>query len=180
MQFGFGLFGAWWFSLIYIIFAYGLWFLFPKFVQIRFGKTPKIKNVSSVYKYVYLTLLISSIFILFKINFFFYIGILLYISGLILYITAIFFFSINEIDLVVSSGIYGYSRHPVYLGFFIMWFGVAVSTLNIVIFVLILIVGFLSYKIALLEEQQCVKIYGKDYIEYQRNVNFIFGKKLIK
>ncbi|RLD84823.1 MAG: hypothetical protein DRJ10_00150 [Bacteroidetes bacterium] len=180
MQFGFGLFGAWWFSLIYIIFAYGLWFLFPKFVQIRFSRTPKIKNVSIVYKYVYLILLISSIFILFKINIFFYIGTLLYISGLIIYISAIFFFSINEIDLIVNTGIYGYSRHPVYLGFFIMWLGVAVCTLNIVVLVLILILGFLSYKIALLEEQQCVKKYGNDYLEYQRNVNFIFGKTLIK
>lgn len=177
MQFGFGLLGAWWFSLIYIIFAYGLWFIFPKFVQIRFGNTPKIKYVSTIYKYLYLILLISSIFILFDININFYIGVIIYIIGLFIYISGIFYFSINEVDLIVSSGIYRYSRHPVYLGFFIMWFGVAVSTLNIIILLLILVIGFFSYKIALAEEKNCIKKYGNNYLGYKREVNLIFGKK---
>lgn len=177
MQFGLSLLGAWWFSLIYLIFAYGLWFLFPKLVQIRFSNIPQIKYVSSMYKYLYLILLISSIFILIEINIYFYVGIALYISGLVIYISAIFYFSINEIDIVVSSGIYGYSRHPVYFGFFIMWFGVAVCTFNIIILLLILSVGFFSYKIALKEEEDCIKRYGINYLEYKSRVNFIFGKK---
>ena len=177
MQFEFGLSGAWWFSLIYIIFAYGLWFIFPKFVQIRFSKTPEIKYVNTIYKYSYILLLLSGIFIPFEINFNFYIGIVLYICGLVIFIMAIFYFSINEIDLPVSSGIYKYSRHPVYLGFFIMWLGVAVATFHILILILILILGFLSYQIALGEEKQCLKLYGNDYVEYKSKVYLFFGRK---
>ena len=177
MQFGFGLFGAWWFSLIYLIFAYGLWFIFPKFVQIRFAKTLEVKYVSFIYKYLYFLLLVSSTYILFEINFYFYFGIILYIIGLTIYISAIYYFSINEIDLVVTSGIYGYSRHPVYLGFFIMWLGVAISCLSTLIFLLIILIGFFSYQIALSEENYCKKKYGKVYLEYSEKVNLIFGKK---
>jgi len=178
MQFGFGVYGAWWFSLIYIIFAYGLWLIFPKFVQIRFSRIPFVKYISNGYKYTYILLLLSTIFILFQLNNYFYIGIILYISGLIIFISAIFFFSINEIDLIVSSGIYKYSRHPVYLGFFVMWLGVSVLTLNLITFILTVTLGILSYKIAEKEEEICIQKYGNEYKMYQKKVKLFFGRKI--
>ncbi len=177
MEFGFGLFGAWWFSLIYIVFSYGLWFIFPRYIQIRFNKIPYIKYVSEGYKFSYLLLLLSTTYVLFDINTGFYLGIILYISGLTLFISAIFYFSINEIELVVSSGVYKYSRHPVYFGFFVMWFGVSVITFNFIILLLTITYGFFSYKIAIKEEESCIGQYGKEYKFYQNKVNFVLGRK---
>jgi len=110
MQFGLSIYGSWWFSLIYLIFSYGLWFIFPKFVQIRFTKTPYIKYITEIYKYSYILVLLLTIFIPFQINTYFFIGLGLYLLGLLIYISAIFYFSINEIDLPVTRGIYRYLR----------------------------------------------------------------------
>jgi len=177
MQFALSLYGAWWFSLIYLIFAYGIWFIFPKYVQIKFSKIPDIKYVKYIYRYSYLLLLISSLFISFTINLHFFIGLFLYICGLSIYIIAIFYFSINEPDLLVNSGIYRYSRHPVYFGFFIMWIGVSVCTFSIIVFLITIIIGFLSYIIALEEEKLCIIKYGESYKDYKDKVNLILGKK---
>ncbi len=177
MQFGLSIYGAWWFSLIYLIFAYGLWFIFPKFVQIRFSKVPHIKIITPIYKYAYILLLLISIFIPFKINIYFYLGLVVYLLGLFIYISAIFYFSINEFNLPVTTGIYKYLHHPVYVGFFIIFIGISLITNNLFILILILIIGYCSYYIALSEEKECAKMYGKSYENYKKQPRFLFGRK---
>ncbi len=172
MQFGLSIYGAWWFSLIYLIFAYGLWFIFPKFVQIRFTKTPYINYISEIYKYSYILLLLLTIFIPFQINTYFFIGLGIYLLGLFIYISAIFYFSINEIDLPVTKGIYKYLRHPVYFGFIIMYLGITLISSNILLLILSLVIAYCSYQIALLEEELCSDTYGKDYINYKKTSGF--------
>ena len=177
MQFGFALYGAWWFSLIYLIFAYGLWFIFPKFVQYRFIQVPHIKYINTIYKYSYVLILIATVFIPFNINVWFFIGLAIYLIGLFTYISAIFYFSINEVDLPVTTGIYYYSRHPVYLGFMIMIIGILLITFNLLIFILVLTIGYSSYYIALKEEEKCSQFYDEFYMKYKMEVCFLLGRK---
>jgi len=178
MNFGLELYGGWWLILIYLIFANGLWFIFPRFVQIRFSKVPKIRYISTIYYVSYVLILTFGIFSLFEFVFCFYIGIVLYISGLAVFISSIFYFAINEIELPITTGVYKYSRHPVYFSSFLIWLGIAISTFNIVIFVLALILGFCSYKIALVEEKNCAKQYNGAYKDYSKKAKLIIGRKL--
>jgi len=177
MNFGFSIYGTWWFSLIYLIFAYGLWFIFPKFILIRFSKVPYIRYISSIYKYSYILLLLLTIFVPFKFDIPFYVGVISYTFGLSIYIIAIFYFSINEINLPVTSGIYKYLGHPVYIGFFFISIGISLISGNILILILSLIIAYCSYRIALEEEKECIKLYGQEYIDYKNSSVFFIAKK---
>jgi len=177
MQFGFSIYGAWWFSLIYLIFAFGLWFIFPKYVQIRFNKVANLGIINKLYYLAYILLILSSVAIPLLLNIYFIIGSVFFIIGLSLFIAAIYQFAITDFVNPVVIGVYSWSRHPVYLGFAIMWFGVSLATLNILIFLLISAISYFSYIIANEEEKACLAEYGDDYIEYRSNVRFIFGKK---
>jgi protein-S-isoprenylcysteine O-methyltransferase Ste14 len=155
-----------WFSLVYLIFAYGLWFLFPRFILQRFGRIPKIKYITPLYQISYYLFLIVTIFISFEINILFFLGLLFYLSGLGIYISAIYYFSINEWDKPVTRGIYRLFKHPVYLGFTLIMFGIALAGASWVLFVLAFIISYLSFIIAKREEQDCLAQYKDEYRKY--------------
>lgn len=177
MQFGFSLYGAWWFSIIYLIFAFGLWFIFPKYVQIRFNKLPKVGSINKFYHYCFILLIISTIVIPFKYSSFFFIGSFLYVLGLSIFISAIYQFAITDIRKPVTGGVYKWSRHPIYLGFSVMWFGVSLATLNVLVFLLILLISYFSFRIGLAEEKACFKTYGSSYSDYKKKVYLILGRR---
>ena len=177
-DFSINLFGAWCFVLVYLIFAYGLWFLFPSYIQIRFSRIPKIKYVTNTYQILYLLFLVLSIFISIELNIWFYLGLFIYLVGLSIYISAIYYFAINEWNKPVMSGIYRYFRHPVYFGFFLIMLGISLAALSYILFLLSIFIAYLSYLIAQKEEQQCVKDYGNLYSKYLKKNSFIFKFKI--
>ncbi len=177
MQFGFSIYGAWWFSLIYLIFIFGLWFIFPKYVQIRFNRVANLGIINKLYYLAYILLILSSIAIPFLLNIYLIVGSIFFVVGLSLFISAIFQFAITDFGKPVVLGVYAWSRHPVYLGFAIMWYGVSLATLNILIFLLISAISYFSYIIANKEEISCLNEYGDAYIQYQNKVKFVFGRK---
>ena len=155
-----------WFSFVYLIFAYGLWFLFPKYVQIRFSRIPNIRIVTLAYQILYFIFLIFSVFISFELNIWFYAGLIIYLSGLALYISAIYYFAINEWDKAVTGGIYKLLKHPVYFGFSLIMFGISIAGQSLILFVLAVIISYLSHLIAKQEEKDCLEKYGEEYREY--------------
>jgi len=177
MQFGFSIYGAWWFSLIYLIFAFGLWFIFPKYVQVRFNKVANLGIINKLYYLAYLLLILSSIVVPLSGSIYLISGGIFFVIGLSLFIAAIYQFAITDVLQPAVAGVYAWCRHPVYLGFAIMWYGVSLATLNIVLFLLISAISYFSYIIANEEEKACLNQYGDDYIKYKNRVNFIFGKK---
>lgn len=158
--------GLWWFSSVYLIFAYGLWFLFPRFIQIRFSKIPRIKFVSFAYQIFYFCFLVLSFFIPVQLDIFFYSGLIIYLIGLVIYISAIYYFAINEIDKPVTTGIYRFLKHPVYFGFSLILFGSSVAGKSILLFVVSLVISILSYIVAKHEEKDCIAMYGINYQNY--------------
>ncbi len=158
------------FSFIYLIFAYGLWFLFPRYIQLRFSRIPRIKFVTIAYQIVYLFFLICSIFYTFKINTWFYAGISIYLIGLILYISGIYYFAINEPDKVVTGGVYRLFRHPVYLAFVLIVVGISVAAVSFLLFTFSVLIAILSFIIAKQEEKDCLLIYGDEYQNYKNSI----------
>ncbi len=74
-------------------------------------------------------------------------------------------------DGVNQTGMYSLLRHPLYLGNFLMWFGIGLLTENIA-FNLFFILGFWLYyeRIMYAEETFNIKKFGKEYTDWSANV----------
>ncbi|UCE29338.1 MAG: isoprenylcysteine carboxylmethyltransferase family protein [Candidatus Bathyarchaeota archaeon] len=74
---------------------------------------------------------------------------------------------------LVMSGPYRYVRHPSYLAYFLMFFGLFLLLLNILALIpFVAIPGYVS--IANREEQMLIRRFGKEYIEYQKRTGRFF------
>jgi protein-S-isoprenylcysteine O-methyltransferase Ste14 len=77
---------------------------------------------------------------------------------------------------VIDWGVFGIVRHPMYLGVLIIMIGLfcwSFSLISISIWV-----GFLIFydRMASYEEEDLIRIFGEDYMEYQRRVGKWFPK----
>ena len=84
--------------------------------------------------------------------------------------------SIRSNDLI-TSGIYGYVRHPIYAAFLYILTGIIVIYGNILLFILPLIFwAFLTIAMKKTEEEWLIDLYGDDYINYSKKVNGFIPK----
>ncbi|MFX0183297.1 MAG: methyltransferase family protein [Candidatus Hodarchaeota archaeon] len=80
---------------------------------------------------------------------------------------------------LITNGIYGYVRHPIYLGGLIGWTGLSMAFRGLVTSFLILVMYFLLFKSRMdLEEQILQESFGEEYISYvkrtKRLVPFVY------
>ena len=170
-NFEFTLYGAWWFSLIFILVSTALVLMIPKYNLSRFLKTPKVMYFSRFYAILYYLMLLFLIALpLTEIKILLYLGIFIFILGLLAYTASLYYFAISEYDKHVSKGIYSLSRHPVYSSFFIIIMGTALATGSIILIAANVFHIIAAYYISLAEEKQCNKFYGIDYDEYKLKV----------
>lgn len=74
-------------------------------------------------------------------------------------------------DTVNKTGIYSAVRHPLYLGNFFMWLGIAMITQNISFITIFILVFWLFYeRVMFAEEQFLTKKFGDDYKEWASRV----------
>lgn len=72
-----------------------------------------------------------------------------------------------ENQRLVTSGPYRYVRHPSYLGYFLMFFGLFFLWPNLfTLFPLVAIPGY--FRVTFEEERLLVRRFGDEYVEYQR------------
>ncbi|MFO8129601.1 MAG: isoprenylcysteine carboxylmethyltransferase family protein [Bacteroidales bacterium] len=65
------------------------------------------------------------------------------------------------------SGIYSMVRHPLYLGNFLMWIGIAIFTFNIYFIIIVSFVFWLYYeRIMFAEERFLERKFGDDYLQW--------------
>lgn len=76
----------------------------------------------------------------------------------------------------VNRGIYRFSRHPAYLGFFLMYVGISVVFLTWWIVLLMLAAMVSLINLAKVEERYLVTHYPDQYNQYQQSVGFILPK----
>ena len=78
--------------------------------------------------------------------------------------------------LLVSTGIYKYSRHPAYLAFLIFSIGIFFIIPNVITLALLIYTCVATYGHTLGEEKKLILLYGEDYKQYQNNVGRFFSK----
>ena len=115
--------------------------------------------------------LFYSVFLPFKLGtIWFYIGLLVFIFGVIILILSTVSFMATPHDQLILRGVYRFSRHPMYLStlFICLGCGVAVGSL---LFVLItMVMAFCFHQEALVEESYCLDLYGETYQKYMDSV----------
>ncbi len=111
-----------------------------------------------------------------------FLGIILTFFGYFIFLWSVFArgryatsWEMPENHKLVTWGPYRYVRHPSYLAYFLMFFGLFFMLLNLLALLpLIAIPGYL--KIVEYEEKLLIKRFGKEYIEYQRKTGKFIPK----
>lgn len=100
----------------------------------------------------------------------FFIGLLIYLLGVIIGILAWFDFYTTAVDKLVTKGIYRFSRNPMYLCIVLIYTGTGISCVSWLFLVLTIIFAILSHVLVITEEKYCLKRYGKDYRKYLNRI----------
>ncbi len=111
--------------------------------------------------------------ILFKLRFLSftnYLGLTIYIIGLVFYIVSIRDFSKPLNTGLNKSGIYNYSRNPMYVAFFLYFLGITILLSSLIYFFVLIGYQISVHYLILSEERWCIKQFDGDYIDYMERV----------
>ncbi len=173
-EFTFNWYTGWIFSLSYLILANGVFFIFPVYIRLKFGKMPFVKQFTYLDAFFYWLILIYPIFLPLYFDIYFYLGLFFFLLGLAIWLISIFYFALSMPNELVTKGIYQFSRNPVYLGFTFTAFGLSLVVHSFILFTFVLIRFFLTHKLILAEEKICEKEYQKTYINYKNSIRRYF------
>lgn len=96
----------------------------------------------------------------------FYIGLFVYLFGVVIGSLAMYDFYSTAVDKLVTKGIYRISRNPMYLGMFLVFIGTGIACVSWLFLLLTMVFVILSNILVGTEERFCLKMYGKNYREY--------------
>ncbi len=76
----------------------------------------------------------------------------------------------NKLNDLVTTGIFAYVRHPMYLGIILTYLGYIVGTLSLLTLAPWFLILILYVRMANYEEEQLEKRFGKEYLNYKKRV----------
>ena len=168
---------GWWFTAafglvnIVLIIKYGRAFTkrlvaFPKFQSLH----ERIISMASVFLFAR-AIMVYTVFVPIKGGVaFFYVGITVFVLGLLVYTYAVIKFATTPPDKPVVKGVYQYSRHPMQIMGIIMWLGVGILTGSWIITLACVIQIFLCRSFLIAQERSCLESYGGEYSRYMAKV----------
>jgi protein-S-isoprenylcysteine O-methyltransferase Ste14 len=125
------------------------------------------KMVFRFSKVVLVLLFLYSIFLPLKLGtLWFYVGLPISLLGIVMYIIVSVNIANTPVNRPVTTGLYRYSRHPMYVTSFLAPVGAGVASaswLFLLLSVLCIITHFIN---GIFEERLCLEAYGSDYQEY--------------
>lgn len=98
------------------------------------------------------------------------IGLAVYVVGIGLLVASTICFARPEESGMNTKGIYGFSRIPMYLGYFIYFLGCVLLTGSLTLFVALLVFQISAHWIILSEERWCMEKFGDEYTCYMGKV----------
>lgn len=79
---------------------------------------------------------------------------------------------------LVTEGIFAYSRNPAFLGFDLVYIGIAMMFFNWGLFILSAVTAVLFHlQIVNVEEDFLLQTFGDEYLKYRKKVNRYFGRR---
>jgi protein-S-isoprenylcysteine O-methyltransferase Ste14 len=105
----------------------------------------------------------------------FYIGLSVFVIGLIILTIATSDFMTTPADVVITKGIYRFSRHPMYLSAFLICLGSGIAAASWLFIIGSVIMISCLRQEALVEERYCLDKYGDAYRRYLNSVPRWFG-----
>ena len=167
-----GLWNAWIFILL-VLLPLPLVVLFRKGV---FKKTASVhasiltgtENKIFIFsKITMLSVFIYSIFLPLQLEMiWFFIGLPIYLLGLILQTIAWVNVATSLADKPVTKGLYRYSRHPMYATLPLIFIGTGIASASWLFLLLSIILIITHFYNAIPEEHECLEVYGNAYREY--------------
>ena len=125
------------------------------------------KNAFSSHQLIYFILFIYSIFVPLKLGtVWFYVGLSVFLVGLIPYAMLAANFVKTPLEKPVTRGIYRYSRHPMYVTGFLMLLGTGIASASWILLLLFVVDIILPPLFIEAEERYCLEKYGDAYREY--------------
>lgn len=100
----------------------------------------------------------------------FYVGIILYVVGIILCVWSTFDFAKPTKSGINLRGFYRYSRNPMYIGYFIYFLGCVLLTQSLSLLLILMSFQISTHFIIISEEKWCREEFSSDYIKYMEKV----------
>ncbi len=104
-----------------------------------------------------------------------YVGLSVYLLGIAIFFSALITAVKTPSGQVFKTGVYRYSRHPLYLSFLLIFLGISLSCASYLF--LVLSMGWMFFPLSQvnLEEQGCKRAFGNLYQEYMNTTPKWFG-----
>lgn len=100
----------------------------------------------------------------------FWVGLVCYVTGLILCTVSVINFAKPSDTGINTSGIYSFSRNPMYLSYFVYFIGCALLTHSLILCGPVLVFQISAHWIILAEERWCREKFGEEYTDYMKKV----------
>ncbi len=139
-------------------------------------KTKLNKTTSLLFMLVFGKLIILySIFIPIKIGtIFFYLGIIIYLIGMVGSTYAMWIFAKADLSSPVTKGIYKYSRHPMQNMYYLSWLGLGLISGTWIIVIYAVVFPLLTIPSLIAQEEDCIAEYGDEYLQYLKETPRFF------
>ena len=99
-----------------------------------------------------------------------YSGLVIYGLGVLLCLVSVINFAKPAKNGINLRGIYGISRNPMYVAYFIYFIGCTILTQSLYLLGIVVIFQISAHWIILSEERWCIQKFGEEYINYMNKV----------
>lgn len=177
-----GVWNAWIFMLLELL-TFAIFFRLatdraPKEESHNLASLPRAKKrLLYASKIIYVPASIYSVFLPLRLStLWFYVGLPIALIGLIASVAVILNWATSPRGKPVTSGLYRYSRHPMYATAFVFFVGVSIATASWVFLLFTILLIAASFHFAALEEHACLTEYGDTYRDYMNRTSKYVGK----
>jgi len=161
------LWNAWMYMVVFVVYIYIIFAIFRRSSE-RVAHGKEAKKLTTLLLPVTLVMLIYSIFLpLVRGTAWFYVGTAVCLVGFIFVLLSRADADAAPEGEPFTGGIYRYSRHPFYLGFFLVFLGTGIACASWLFIVLSVISMVMAHIVMIAEESSTLEKYGDSYRVYK-------------